>query len=275
MKAYIDADVIAYSAGFASEERVWVAWDGDFPVEVCKDKGYLKQEYPDLEITCQAEPSDTTLALLNTDDMVERIMERLRDFGPIETFHLYLTGEGNFRQEVAKTQPYKGNRTAPRPHHHARIREHLVLEWGARVVKGYEADDALSIKGWEWWRNRKGSPVIMASIDKDLLQVPGLHFSWQTHNKEEVYEHIEESEAHRHFWSQVLTGDNGDNIPGIKGIGNKRATKLLQDCETWEEMQAMVKETYLKKGYTLDQLNETAELVYLLRTEEDKWKQVT
>jgi hypothetical protein len=56
---------------------------------------------------------------------------------------LFLTSndKSNYRFEVAKTVPYKGNRVAPKPHHYNTIREYLISRHKAVVIEGKEADD--------------------------------------------------------------------------------------------------------------------------------------
>ncbi len=67
----------------------------------------------------------------------------------VDEWKLYLTGSNNFRIAIAKTAVYKGNRTAPKPEHLAALRQHLVKEWGAVIVEGQEADDAIAIhRSW-------------------------------------------------------------------------------------------------------------------------------
>jgi len=93
-----------------------------------------------------------------------------------------------------------------------------------------------------------GSTCIVA-IDKDLLQVPGLHYSWPITRKniivrEGLFREISKEEGMRRFFTQALTGDTSDNIKGIYGIGAKKAEKLLADCRTEEEMYLKVYNVY-------------------------------
>ena len=54
---------------------------------------------------------------------------------------VFLTGNSNFREEVAVSQPYKGDRPARKPVHKDALREYLINEWGATVSDNKEADD--------------------------------------------------------------------------------------------------------------------------------------
>ena len=183
--AIIDADIICYRVGFASE---------DVSEEVCMARvTHLVNEIVYQDLQC-------------------------------DDYKAYITGKGNYRNELAVTEPYKGNRKdAKRPVHYQAIRTHLQ-RLGAELVEGSEADDAVATEA-----TKTGGWIV--SIDKDLDQVAGWHYNFVKH--EEYY--VTEEEGLRNLFIQVLTGDRTDNIIGLKGIGPKKAEKLLQDCKTERE----------------------------------------
>ena len=183
--AIIDADIICYRVGFASE---------DVSEEVCLARvTHLVNEIVYQDLKC-------------------------------DDYKAYITGKGNYRNELAVTEPYKGNRKdAKRPVHYQAIRTHLQ-RLGAELVEGSEADDAVATEA-----TKTGGWIV--SIDKDLDQVAGWHYNFVKH--EEYY--VTEEEGLRNLFTQVLTGDRTDNIIGLKGIGPKKAEKLLQDCKTERE----------------------------------------
>lgn len=178
----LDCDCIVYSSGFA-----------------------VKQD----------EPVENALHLVK--QKVESILENFPD----RTYEkLYISGKGNFRDEVATILPYKGNRDPlHKPVHYREIREYLLDRWGAELISGKEADDALSSE--QWMKNDKST--VICTIDKDLDMIPGYHYNW---NRNKIY-YVTLDDANRWFWMQMLTGDRADNIPGIKGVGPVRADKLL------------------------------------------------
>jgi hypothetical protein len=54
-------------------------------------------------------------------------------------YRVYLTGKGNFRNDVAVTAPYKGNRKdKEKPVHLEAIRKYLIEDWNAVVSEGEE-----------------------------------------------------------------------------------------------------------------------------------------
>ena len=58
------------------------------------------------------EDEPISFALQNCKRSIEAIVDK---FDRGLEIQLYLTGSGNFREQVATIQPYKGNRTQPKP----------------------------------------------------------------------------------------------------------------------------------------------------------------
>lgn len=180
-----------------------------------------------------------------------------------ETYQGYLTGSGNFRNDIARTAPYKGNRTAPKPKHLQFIRDYLVSAWDFRISEGQEADDEIAIAHVE-----NNYESIISSIDKDFMQLKGNH--WNFVKKEMVF--VTEEEALKNFYRQVLTGDRVDNIIGLKGVGPVKADKILANCESGTEMYLACVEAY--EGAT-DRVIENARLLWLRRTPGELWQPPT
>lgn len=177
-----------------------------------------------------------------------------------ETYQGYLTGTGNFRNDIARTAPYKGNRTAPKPKHLQLIRDYLVSSWGFEISVGQEADDSIAIE-----HVARNYESIIASIDKDFLQLKGKHWNFV---KKEMTE-ITEEQALLNFYLQVLTGDRVDNIIGLKGIGPVKANKILAGCESAAEMYSACVEAYSGEE---DRVIENCRLLYLRRTPNEMWE---
>jgi DNA polymerase-1 len=98
-------------------------------------------------------------------------------------------------------------------------------------VPHYEADDIMATLA-----GRLAAPelhVYLVSRDKDLEQLLSEHVSLYDPGKDEVVtpERLRELKGwgpEQAIEAQVLTGDNVDNVPGVVGIGEKTAAKLLQ-----------------------------------------------
>lgn len=178
-----------------------------------------------------------------------------------EDYKAWITGKTNFRNEVATTVPYKGNRKDfVKPKHYEALREHLT-RLGAVTTEGEEADDAVAIessRGYYW----------LVHQDKDLNQLPGHHYNPVT---DERY-FVSEFEGLKSFYTQLLTGDRTDNIQGLKQIGPKKAEKILADCKTEQEMFEAVKKAYESKEEPFDRLVENGKLLWLRREPGQVWE---
>lgn len=174
-----------------------------------------------------------------------------------EDYRLYLTGRTNYRNEIATTAPYKGNRTKEKPLHIDFIRAALEGEWGAMVAEGQEADDAIAIDA-----TALGDDCIICSVDKDFDQVPGWHYNFV--KKEKYY--VTPEEGLLFFYRQILMGDRIDNIIGINGIGDKKSLALLEGL-TEQEMYDKCVELHESE----ERVIENAQLLWLRREEGQLW----
>jgi hypothetical protein len=218
--ALIDADSLCYAVGFSSN-------DTEEPIAIAR-----------LEET-----------------MTELCMEL-----DCEDYKGFLTGKGNFRDSIAVTVPYKGQRVTEKPVHLQALRCHLVTSWGFTVVQGIEADDAVGIAAYAVPEDE----TIMVHIDKDLNQFRGWHYNYR---KKEKY-HVTEFEGLQFFYTQILTGDRIDNIIGLKGIGPVKAKRILAECTNESELYQAV-----LKAYEGDQQRvlENAQLLWLQRSLNQVW----
>jgi DNA polymerase-1 len=170
-------------------------------------------------VAAASEDTDLEIANLRADKLMGDILF-LTD---AKDYKVFLTGRNNFRKEIYPE--YKANRKdKPKPRHLQDIREFLIHHWFATVTEGCEADDLLGVNQTE--------DTIICSIDKDLLQIPGQHYNWV---KDERTTQTEIGGL-RSFYNQLLQGDRGDNVPGITGIGPKKAERFLEGITDEQEM---------------------------------------
>lgn len=188
-------------------------------------------------------------------------IENLLSVDGVEDFSGFITGKTNYRQDIATELTYKGNRAkARKPVHYDTLREYLTSKWGFELVEGQEADDAIGIAVYDLPEDRS----CVMSIDKDLDMLRGWHYNFV---KKELY-YVKEEDGIRNFYTQILTGDRVDNIPGLKGIGIKKATKILQDCEGEQQLFAKVLSAY---DNDIDKLTERARLLWIRRKSGQLW----
>ena len=175
----------------------------------------------------------------------------------------FLTQGRCFRYQVdteykAKRKAYKSRRPVIFP----ALQEHLKQHWGFTYISQLEADDLVAYYSYN--TDRK---TIICSPDKDVLyQCVGMHFNYRTAE----FVHTSPDDALKFLWKQVLMGDSVDNIPGLKGVGEKTADNWLKTRT--KDFEAFAIKKYVEQyGMTegIFKFNQTFRLVYLLKTEAD------
>jgi len=174
--------------------------------------------------------------------MLGRLIEEEAPHRAVAAFD---TGAPTFRH--ASYEPYKAHRPRmPDP-----LREQLPLAkelleaYGilALDLVGYEADDVIGTLAT--LATQRGMEVLIVTGDKDALQLVGEHVQVLLTRKgitevvrfdpEEVVRRV--GVAPRRIPDlKGLTGDPSDNIPGVPGIGEKTALRLLERYERLEEL---------------------------------------
>ena len=154
---------------------------------------------------------------------------------------------GTFRHE--KDATYKATRSAmPDDLRRQSVRIREVIDAFAMPTfeaPGFEADDLLGTLAKQ--AKAAGVPVCIVSLDTDLLQLvePGVDvYLYRPYVKGApavAYDEAAVIERYALRPDQIadfkgLKGDTSDNIPGVPGIGEKTATKLLQDFGTIDEI---------------------------------------
>ena len=145
-------------------------------------------------------------------------------------------GKGNYRKDLYPA--YKAHRKPLEDRMKKNLsyaHEHMCEDYGAVMADGMEADDLVSI--WAYECMEADIPYVIVGIDKDLLQIPGEHYNFV--KKESQY--VDKDMAHYSLMRQCLTGDSADNIPGIKGIGPKKADRILNGVDynrRWNRVRA-------------------------------------
>lgn len=233
-KLLIDGDGLLYRCGFAVEKTHYLVTDaisgaitGTYSSR--KEVGEVDEDKSLIWTRKSIEPVQNALFLVN--NVMDKLMDRYK-----MDFEMYLSPSvGNFREKIATINKYKGNRDAQqRPKHYRAIAEYLVETYGAKYSVEQEADDDLGI------RSTILGGAVICSLDKDLDQLPGVHYNWV---KEEEYA-ITKKEGTLNFYSQVLSGDPTDNISGLTGIGPVKARKMLGDATGSKDCWQVVLDAY-------------------------------
>ncbi len=171
--------------------------------------------------------------------------------------------------------PYKGTRKPMPQELHQQvplIQEMLrAMEIPLLMLEGYEADDLLGTIAKR--AEKEGLDVSVVSGDRDLLQLATEHIqiripkTKRTGTEIEDYHTAEVLEKYQVTPPQIidlkaLMGDASDNIPGIPGVGEKTASKIISAYGSIENAYAHVEEIKpnkaresLKAHYDLAQLS--------------------
>lgn len=180
-----------------------------------------------------------------------------------------------FRHEMYEA--YKGTRKGmPEELHEQmpRIKE-ILQAMHIRIVEqeGFEADDligTLSKKG-----EREGFAITILSGDRDLLQLATdtvlVRIPKTKHGKTEVEDYYAKNVVETYGVTPLifidmkgLMGDTSDNIPGVPGIGEKTAAKLLAEYGDLDGVYAAVDS--MKASRMKQNLIENKDLAYLSKT---------
>lgn len=261
-KALLDGDVLVYRIGFASEKTMYWVSLGD-GIEVSFRTAKEAKEHGEVMRTeVDAMPLSFAKELMS--NTIDKILEDTNS----NEYILYLTGKGNFREGVAKTVPYKGNRSGKKPTHYQALRDYMIKELNAVLVEGQEADDEMA--------SSQTRDTVICSIDKDLWMVPGKHYDIATGRKVLSKDpgglvlkgNKLLGTGFAWFCAQMLMGDTIDNIKGIKGIGPAKAYKLLITKKgsvklLWRRVRAIY-----KMYDQLHRLEESAVLLWMRREPE-------
>ena len=178
----------------------------------------------------------------------------------------------NFRHELYSE--YKANRSGM-PEDLAvqlPIAKDVVGALGLRVAEaaGFEADDVLGTLATE--AAARGDDAYILTGDRDSLQLIGDRISVVlVKNKGDILfdrsRFIEEYGVTPEQFIDVkaLMGDSSDNIPGVRGIGEKTALKLISAAGDIDTLYADPA-AYGAKGATLQKLCDGRDMAYLSKT---------
>ena len=165
----------------------------------------------------------------------------------------------NFRKDLYKE--YKGGRNATPEELKSQMpyARKILDAMGIKYyeVENYEADDIIGTLSHRALIDPEYEALIVSS-DKDLLQLINEQVEvkllkskdYIRYNKEKFIEDYG-FEPIRIIDLKALMGDSSDNIPGVKGIGEKTAIKLIQEFDTIENLYEHIEEI---KGKTQEKL---------------------
>lgn len=215
----------------------------DFEIEECVE---LKPEYSNFEDAMSYGLSSIGFTVGG-----------IKKYADSDDYRLIISGgNGNYRNEYAKTLKYKGNRP-DKPILYAELKEAMISQYKSKIIlaDGVEAED---ICGWYAIEELKSKgynfedwSICISYVDKDVNMVyaPSINYS----KFEEGFTLPTKLDCIKHLVVQTICGDKScDNIMGLpnltsevtekfglrkaNGCGKQTALNLLETAETEVEM---------------------------------------
>jgi len=198
----------------------------------------------------------------------QMLLKVMKDRAPAHVAVIFDAGKITFRNELFPA--YKATRSSM-PEDLAQQIEPIkqmvrAFNIPALELPGFEADDIIGTIARKC--EAQGMACVVVTGDKDLMQIVSQDVTLLDTMKEksfgvaEVYEKFGVG-PERVVDVLALWGDASDNIPGVPGIGEVTAKKLLQEFGSLDELLARAGEV---KGKTGERLLEFADQARLCRT---------
>ncbi|MGC9524664.1 MAG: DNA polymerase I [Limnospira sp.] len=179
---------------------------------------------------------------------IKSLLEVIQTYKPESVAIAFDRADPTFRHEADVT--YKADRAETPPDFIEDVENLKQLLEGFRVpilsVKGYEADDVLGTLAERG--SAAGYRVKILSGDRDLFQLVDpqkqIGVLYLAHGKGSTPQEFTAENVHEKLGItpeqvvdyKALCGDKSDNIPGVRGIGEKTAVKLLSQYGTLDQI---------------------------------------
>ncbi len=202
---------------------------------------------------------------------IQMLLKLLKDYNPQHVAVVFDAGRTTFRTEMYPE--YKANRAAMPDDLRVQmepIREVVrAFNIPTLELQGYEADDIIGALAGRF--AAQGGKVVVVTGDKDLMQIVTDQVTLLDTMKGKesgIAEVIERFGVGPELVTDILglAGDSSDNIPGVPGIGEKTATKLIQEFGSLDQLLERADEVKGKNGEKLREFREQALLSRRLAT---------
>lgn len=275
----IDGDLLCFKAAAANETRSIEATNKLTGKKMSfKHRTDMKESaqmfdlnIDDFDVKDVQQAEDISHALHTIKQMINNICETCK----ANKCEIYLSGDGNFRDELPLPQKYKGNREGMiKPLQLKEVKDYLINCHNAKVVKG-EADDKIAMRQWESLKSK--SKVIGCSTDKDSMGTDGWVYNWDK-MKEPMFikglgdlylDDKGKVRGHGNKWKylQWIVGDSVDGLnPSYLAkvkFGEKGGYNLLKDLKTdkecWQAVYNLYEQWYPKPVTYTDQCGRLVE----------------
>ena len=151
-------------------------------------------------------------------ESVNSLMHHILSSGKFSHYIGFIKGYKTISNRTKINPLYKANRPIEQPKFWNFTSEYFVKKWFIKIADYIEVDDAVNITRL----NLKDSYI--TAIDGDLLMLEGTHYNW----KKNEWVTVTKEEAETKFWSDMICGQPGDNLQGLKGKGSKYVEELFK-----------------------------------------------
>jgi len=202
---------------------------------------------------------------------IQMLLKLLKDHQPKHLAVVFDAGRVTFRTEIYPD--YKANRAAMPDDLRMQmepIRQVVrAFNIASLELPGYEADDIIGALSRRF--ADQGGEVVVVTGDKDLMQVVSDRITLLDTMKDKrsgIAEVLERFGVTPELVPDILglAGDSSDNIPGVPGIGEKTAIKLISEFGSLENLLERAGEVKGKNGEKLREFREQALLSRRLAT---------
>ena len=244
--ALIDADTLVFASCLHCEEKVNLL-GRDF---------YTDIEWEELLVDPTYDKEEHAVYVINMEYAFNYSQEKLNTIlenTGCKDFELHFTsGRESFRYTKVDKE-YKANRTQDSskraPTGLTKLKEMWVEKHPdkAFIWREWEADDIVVCK-----KLKDPGKYLLVALDKDVLySIEGTHFNYYSsshYNIDMKFYDVDAETAMKHPYIQTLTGDPGDGVYGLKGVGAKTAEKILASCTTPQQCWETVIREYESRG---------------------------
>jgi len=207
----------------------------------------------------KGEPTNAVFGFANM------LLKIIRDEAPQHFAVVFDTREPTFRKELYPE--YKANRAAMPEDLVPQIPliKELVAGFNIPCIEkpGFEADDIIATLAKQFAAD--DYEVVVVTGDKDMMQIVTDRVCLYDTMKDKVSGPAEVAERFggtpdKVIEVQALAGDSSDNVPGVPGVGEKTAVKLIAEFGSVENLLANLDQLKGKRRENLEQFGEQARL---------------
>ena len=220
-------------------------------------RAYFATAYPGIEIM-RSQDGTPTNAIFAFSNMMNKILSDIKEGESL--FVAFDAGKHNFRHDALES--YKANRK-PAPEDLVKqfpiVRDFLQALGVFQFEEiGFEGDDIAGTVAS--LASKDGYDVRIFTSDRDFLQLVDNNITVHIIRKglsdvvpmtPELVEETYGFKPKQIIDYKGLRGDSSDNLPGIPGIGDKTAVKLIQEYGSFDEIVAHAEEIKGKMGETI------------------------